>query len=248
MIKRTLFVTVPLLGLSLGTTPCLQSQAKVVIGGRVYDADTNVPLPGVRISTVSPPAGSAPPVVALARSQDDGNFALSVPPGPHVICVDAGKAYLDPCNWAPGTTVIDTARSSTLNLPLRKGVLLVVNVHDPNGSAQAARQANPALAAVPAPPVAVTVHDASGAVRPIPFVESSAASYRFALVVPPATDFNLKVTSELLRLADSAGSPIAQNVFQAAVTSPAASDLSSVPVLPMGRFSGPQIPSKTFEL
>jgi len=238
------FVTASVLGLSLGTAPYLLSQNGVSIGGRVYDADSNAPLSGVRISSVWIPVGSAAPVAVLARSQDDGSFALTVAPGSRVVCVDAGKAYLDPCQWSPGTTTIDTARSSRLDLPLRRGVLLIVRLHDPTGAGQAALNATPALAKVPAPLVAVTAVDASGASRPIPFVASSGANSEFSLLVPPSTTFRLGVASSTLQLADVSGNPLAQNAFSTSLVVPTASE--GPPPSPLGRPLGSHIPSRIF--
>ena len=149
--------------------------------------------------------------------------------------------------WAPGTTVIDTAWTATVNLPLRRGVMLVVDFRDPTGSIQAVRQANPAFAAVPAPPVAVTVSDTSGATQLVPFTELSAATFRFALLVPPDAAFNFKVTSSLLRLADATGSPLPQNMFQTLLTSPSAYAPAPAPALPLGRFTGSRIPARVYE-
>lgn len=123
---------IPLLaGISLGVTPHLSSQTGVVISGRIYDADTNKPLARVGISTLYGPTGAQGTEPVMARSNEDGAYTLAVAPGRHVLCADAGRAYLDPCQWARGTVTVDTAQSSTLDLPLRRGVLLIVRLHDP---------------------------------------------------------------------------------------------------------------------
>jgi hypothetical protein len=177
----------------------------------------------------------------------DGTFAMKVGPGKSVLCVDAGKAYLDPCQWSPGTTAIDTSRSTRLDLPLRKGVLVVVRLHDPTGAAQAVRTATSALDSVPAPPVSVMIEDASGAMRPVPFVGSTATSADFSVLVPSYTGFNLVVGSSQLALADTSSSPLAQNVFRTSLTSPTAS--TSAPILsPLGRPWGQNIPSQVFNI
>jgi hypothetical protein len=239
---------IPLLaGISVGVTPHVWSQTGIVISGRVYDADTNKPLTGVRVSTLYGPFGAEKPEPVMAKSSEDGTFTLAVAPGRHVVCADAGRAYLDPCQWARGTVTIDITRSAVLDLPLRRGVLLIIRLHDPSAAAQAARNANPALAKVPAPPLSAILTEDSGAARPIPFVSTAGTSSEFSVLVPEETRFQLSIASSLLALADTSGNPLAQNAFRTSLTSPALS-ANSVERSPLGRPIGPNIPSRVFNV
>lgn len=218
------FIVFALLGLFSEPAQPLLAQATVAINGRVYDVETNAPLGGVQVSTQLNPVGSRFPVGVLTRSQADGTFTLQVAPGKHVLCADAGKAYLDICQWSPGATTTDTAVSNRLDLPLRKGVLLVVQVHDPGGAADHVRNSVAALARFPGPQVALTITDSQGKARPLPFIHSSGPTSEFSATVPPDTTFALEGQSSLLVLADEGGNRLPQNLFRNSVITP-----SSIP-------------------
>jgi hypothetical protein len=126
-------------------------------------------------------------------------------------------------------------------------VLLIVRLYDPTRASQAARNANPALAKIPAPPLTVMLTDDAGAPRPMTFVATTGMNSEFSALVPANTRFQLNAASSFLALADTSGNPLAQNSFRTTVTSPALSaDL--VERSPLGRPVGPRIPSTVFDL
>jgi hypothetical protein len=246
MTIQTRYILASLLGLSLGTVFDLHSQTLASVSGRVYDADTNAPLRGVGISSVSPPVNGGAPVVAFARSNDDGTYTLKLTPGKHVLCVDAGRVYLDPCQWSSGSTAINSAEGAHLDLPLKHGVLLIVHVSDPGGFAKGVQAADPLLAKIPeAPLVSAMVTDQSGTARLIPVIQCAHGTAELALAVPPGQPFAIALTSSLLNLADASGKPLPQNAFGASFTSPEA-DPSYVPVSFLWHRTGPNVPSKVF--
>lgn len=236
---------VVVLSLPFGVAPRLLAQK--AISGRVYEADTNKPLSGIRISTLATSATASARVPVVTRSGDDGSFTLTVPTGKYLICVDAGKAYLDPCRWSPGSTLVDTTQSASLDLALKKGVLLVVRVSDPAGAAQAIRDANPGLAKASAPQVSVSIKQGSAEAMPLPFVASSGIHSEFSLLVPSKTEFTLSVGSTVLALGDVSGSALPANALTASLTSPdgATSVVQSrAPGIP----PEPEIPSRVFNV
>jgi hypothetical protein len=223
MTTKTCFSVALLLGLVLGLTPCLQAQALIVVAGRIYDADTQTALPGLRVSAAPAPSGRAPAVVETT-SRADGTYSMQVAPGKYVVCVDAGKQYLDPCVWSRNITGFNSAAASTLNFPLQRGVLLAVHVQDPTSAAAVVRTAGSgghAAAGLPAAPqVSVILRDSSGTPHLAPFTGSTGTTSEFSLLVPPNASFSLSVESWALTLADGFGNPLAQNMFGVSLTSP----------------------------
>jgi hypothetical protein len=132
-----------------------------------------------------------------------------------------------------------------VDLPLTKGVLIIVRISDPTGAAQAVRKATTALAQVPAPPVSVTIQQTSGFARPVPLVATDGANSEFSILVPPKTPFELEVGSSLLGLADASGNPLPSNAFAVTLTSPDPSaDVG--PSWMFGSPSGSKIPSVVY--
>jgi hypothetical protein len=242
MTKLKRYILASALGLSAGTAPCLHSQTFATVTGRVYDAGTNAPLPGVPVSSVSAPARGGPPLVALTRSNDDGTYTLNVAPGERVICADAGRLYLDPCRSS-----INGAQGAYLDLPLQRGVLLIVRIADSGGATQAVRSASPLLARLPAPLVTAIVTNQAGVDQLMPpLVQSTTGNSELALAVPPGQPYTITVRSSLLNLADASGKPLPRNMFQVSFTSPAA-DPRYVPPSFMGHRVGPDAPSRVFD-
>lgn len=238
--RRTLIVSLAVILLT-ADPPLLRPQSSVTITGLVHDAATNATIAGARVTSTSVAAPGAAPSVARTKSLNDGTLALAVAPGKHAVCVDAGTLYLDPCRWPASNIFIDTAQSLSLDLPLTRGVFLVVSVSDPTGAAQAARQASPSLAKVPAPPVSAMLRPATGPPIPVPFVASIPAGAMFSMLVPPDTPFTLTVTSSALALADASGKPLPSNTLTAQLVSPSSS-AAQVPVRIFGSPTGPLIP------
>jgi hypothetical protein len=170
---------------------------------------------------------------------------MAIVPGKHVVCVDAGRAYLDPCRWPASNALINTAQSLSVDLPLTKGVLVIVRISDPTGAVPAIRTLATNLAKVPAPPVSVTIQPTSGVAMPVPFVATAGANSEFSILVPPKTRLELEVGSSLLRLADPTGKLLPSNAFAASLTSP---DLSADVGLSwmFGTPSGSKIPSVVY--
>jgi len=213
--------------------------------GLVYDAATKAPTPAARVTAISVPATGGAPNAVHATSLADGTAALGIAPGRHVVCVDAGRAYLDPCRRPAGNALIDTAQSLSVDLPLTKGVLVIVRISDPTGAAEAVRQSTQALAHVPAPPVWVTVRPTSGLAMPAPFVAANGANSEFSILVPPNTPLELEVGSSVLGLADAAGKALPSNGFAASLTSP---DLAAEvgPSWMFGTVSGAKTPTVVY--
>lgn len=227
--------------------PLLRSQSSVTITGLVRDAATNTPIAGARVTSTSSAAPGAAPSVFRTKSLGDGTLALAVVGGKHAICVDAGRPYLDPCRWPENNIFVNTAQSLSLDIPLTKGVLLTVIISDPAGAAQAARQASPSLAKVPAPPVSVMLQPATGSPIPVPFAASSSSGSEFSLLVPPSAPFTLKVSSAMLALTDASGKALPSNTLTTELISPSASAIPQ----PMWMFRSPvrsQIPSTVISL
>jgi hypothetical protein len=239
--------------LFLSGTPILYPQNLVTVTGLVYDAATKAPIPGARITSTSVPAAGAAPSVFRTRSLADGTVALTVVPGKHAVCVDAGKPYLDPCRWpansgTAASALVDTAQSqSSVALALTKGVLVNVNIVDPTGAVGAARKASPALTKVPAPPVSVMLRPTTGVPVPVPFVFSGSAVSQFSIVVPPNTPLALTVTSTVLALADASGNPLPSNILTTTFVSPDAA-AGPGPTWMFGLVSGSRIPSTVIGL
>jgi hypothetical protein len=225
----------------------LYGQKLVRVEGRVYDAESKAAMPGVRLAAVWVDGNTKSPASAVTRSQDDGRYAIDVMSGARAICVDAGKAFLDPCKWFPGTTVVDTSRTLNFDVALHRGVMLRVRVYDPDGYADAARTANPVLAKIPVP-VFVLTSDDVGAVRPLPFISSSGNVSEFALLVPPKRTFAVTAGSSRLRLADDSGKALANNELRTTITMPEASESAGAPP-PFGAARAKlKIPSQVLDL
>jgi hypothetical protein len=220
----------------------LFSQTGTTIGGHILDADTRTPLAGMAIVAARVPDATVKlPIDTLTRSSSDGSFSLKVTPGIHRLCVEGGKIYLDPCLWSPGTATLDTSKGSTIDLLVKRGVLLVVQLHDPGRNVAVARAANPALARVPAPPIAVKISNASGANWAVPFLRAEGTAFSFSLLAPPKSAFTLKVSSSALALSDKAGNPLPGNSRETAIVTP---DLKDPPQKFLGRIVGPPVPSQ----
>lgn len=230
------------LSVLIATATVLFSQTATTIGGRILDADTRAPLAGMAVSAVRlPDAAVKLPIHILTRSSADGSFLLRVTPGINRLCVEGNKMYLDPCLWSPGTGTIDTSKGSAIDLLVKRGVLLVVQFHDPGGNVAAARAANPALSRAPAPPVSVKVSNASGTTWAVPFVRADGTAFRFSLLAPPKSPLALKVSSSALALADKAGNALPGNSRQTAIVTP---DSKDPPQMFLGRIVGPPVPSQ----
>jgi hypothetical protein len=217
-----------------------------VISGHVYDADTKAALPGVRISSVSPPPKGGAPSVSVTTSNDDGSYTLRLSSGKHVLCADAGRIYLDPCQWSGGSTVVDST-TGTLDFALTRGVLFIIRVSDPNGVTDAMRSTTSVLAKTAGPPLSAVVTDKSGTPHLMPFVQSTKGNTEFALAVPPSQPFTIAVTSTLLNLADASQKALASNAFQVSTTSQAM-DTTYVSPSFMHHPVGPNVPSQVYRI
>ncbi len=238
---------IPLFCIMLAMMPLARSQTSFSITGRTYDVDTNAPLSGIEIAVVQVPVpGTSPSPSALISSRIDGTFAAVVAPGKYVLCIDGSRQYLNPCQWFPGTTTLDTSKSLTVNLALKRGVLLVVRLHDPGGFGATARAAKPGLAKIVGPPFSVIIIPDSGAAQLLPFSKSVGDISEFSLLVPPGTGYTVQATSPVLLLGDASGNPLTQNAYQAVLTTPNLSSNQPVPG-PVWRFSPPPIPSKVID-
>jgi hypothetical protein len=242
----TLLNRLPLVLLCLSLVPVqpLLSQTTVVVTGRVYDADTSAPLPGVEVTAGKLPDATNKGPITLFRATSDKNgaFSLQLPPGRFGLCTENRGLYLDPCQWFPGQTLIDTSRSSSVGLPLRKGVLLEVRLLDPDGYVTAARAASPTLASVQNAPISASFTDAAGTVRSLLARGSGAPAFEFSTLVPSNQNFRLQVSSPALRLADQGGNLLVQNLYEESFTSP--DGAVAAPPAFSWHWRGPQVPAK----
>ena len=244
----TLLNRLPLVWLCLSLAPVqpLLSQTTVVVTGGVYDADTSAPLPGVEVTAGRLPdtTNKGPITLFRATSDKNGAFSLQLPPGRFGVCTEDRGLYLDPCQWFPGQTMIDTSRSLSVALPLKKGVLLVVRLLDPDGYVSAARAANPTLALVQSAPISAIFTDAAGTVRSLLGRGTGASISEFSTLVPPNANFRLQVSSPALLLADQGGNLLKQNVDEESFTSP--DGAVATPPAFSWHWRGPQVPAKIF--
>jgi hypothetical protein len=205
----------------------VRSQTTFSVQGRTYDSDTGASIRGVTIIAVrGPQPGSRNPMLFQAKSQVDGSFTLQAPGGRYALCVEAGNLYLDPCAWFPSTTTINVPQAAAVNLPLKRGVLTVVRVSDPNGIVAAVRGAQPVAATMFGAPIAITVSNRNGSLWSLLADNSTGPVWSFSLLVPSSTTLTLTVVSPLLQLADEEGMSLSQAGFQTEFTSP---DVSAAP-------------------
>ncbi len=231
-------------GVCLAVNPLLISQTEILVGGRALDVDARSPAPGLGISLARlPDSGTKAPSVTYVTSQKDGTFTARVAPAKYRLCVDGGLVYLDPCQWLAGTTDVDFSRTSSIDLQVRRGVQLSVQLYDPTEAAVTARSAKAGAAVSPGPPLAVSVADQFGAIRPLLYAGSIGSVSTFSLLVPPQRIFTVKVSSAFLELTDDKGNSLPQNTYTASVASPDVGPANTL-VLPFSPFSRPHLLSK----
>jgi len=83
------------------------------ISGRVYDAVTNQPLPGVQVSVDT---------ILNATTASDGTYRIgTIPSGQYTMAVQAPQGYAAPnFNAPPYSGSIDAGQTITVDIPLSK--------------------------------------------------------------------------------------------------------------------------------
>jgi len=160
------------------------------------------------------------PVILRALTNEEGTYVIDgAPAGSYGLCVHAGTAYLDPCDW--GVPVAGSAGGASQEIRLRLGIRVVVKLHDPSGHAANRDPKKPGS------PLAVTVAGASGRERPLPLTNYGGGVYEYSYLTPAETALRLRVSSNEFLLADASGSPIDERGHMFSVTTPSAAASAS---------------------
>jgi|GEM_PF-2247681 len=191
-------------------------QAQVQISGHIADQSSAAPIAGLAIFAVQPPSVAAPqPRIYRTTSASDGSYSVTVPPGSYRICLDEAEGYLDPCQWALGSTDISATTPTSRNIALQKGRPLIVRISDSGGVLAVTPSG-----AVVAPAVSVSITDSSGKTRLLPFRRTAGAVHEFSLLVPLAS-YTLHVASSAATLAAPDGTALTAAGYNATVNAAA---------------------------
>jgi hypothetical protein len=222
-IKRSLRTT----AVGLACVFVAYGQVQVQISGHIADQVSAAPIPGLPIFAVQPPSVATPqPKIYRTTSASDGSYSVTVPPGSYRICLDEAEGYLDPCQWALGSTDISATTSTSRNIALQKGRSLIVRISDPGGVL-----AMTPSATATGPAVSVSISDGSSKTRLLPFRRTAGAVHEFSLLVPLAS-YTLHVASSAATLAAPDGSALTAGGYNATVNvaAPPATPPSWLPI------------------
>lgn len=208
-------------------TSSVKAQSPGGLSGIILADDTSRPLAGVTVvATQHVPA--RPAVIRRAVTAADGTYMFDgVPPGAYALCVHAGLAYLNPCEWE--SPVVRAAGGPSQEIRLRRGIPVVVKLIDTFG--EAADRGPKRL-----PPAAVTVRAGAGRDRPMAVTNRGAGAYEYSCVAPPETALRVRVSSREFLLADVSGLPIDERGHAFSVTTPSAAKASGPPKIPIPPF------------
>ncbi|MCX6618375.1 MAG: carboxypeptidase-like regulatory domain-containing protein [Acidobacteria bacterium] len=192
----------------------IYAQPPARLTGRVTAEETGKPLAGVTVLATQQ-ISSGRPVILRALTNGDGAYVIDgAPPGSYGLCIHAGTAYLDPCEW--GGPVASSPGGASQEIRLRLGIRLVVKLDDASGYAANRDPKKPGS------PLAVTVAGASGRERPVPLTSQGGGVYEYSYLTPPDTVLRLRVASNEFLLADASGSAIDERGYVFSVTTPSA--------------------------
>lgn len=195
------------------------AQSSGRLAGRVLADHNGKPLGGVTVVAARRIA-PAPPVILRMVTDAQGRYSIdAASAGSYSVCIHAGTAYLNPCEWGSPVTV--STSDPAQEIRLRLGVRVVVKADDSSGHS-ASRDPNP-----PGSVLAVTLADGSGIEHPVPLTSEGAGIYEYSYLAPAQTALRLKVSSSHFLLADSSGSPIDERGHVFPVTTPSLAARSS---------------------
>src|SRR5450432_1879299 len=180
----------------------LHAQDGTVITGAKVTASKTVPA-----NRVNPTLTATGPTLGFATTAADGSFALDkLPAGTYTLCAQAQAAiHIDPCHWSetpPKITLSAGQNVTGYNFSLVKGQALQVRLDDQGGLLGSAAGASGN------PHVLMGVLTSKGQFYPVTLSSSDSTGRNHSLVVPVNTALRLTVSSQTLKLTDSAGTAL----------------------------------------
>jgi hypothetical protein len=180
----------------------LHAQDGTVIHGAKVTANKAIPA-----NKVNSALFATGPTLTSSITAGDGSFALdTLPAGTYTLCAQAQAAlHIDPCHWSetpPKVTLTAGQNVTGYNFSLVKGQALQVRLDDQGGLLASA------AGAFGNPHVLMGVLTSKGQFYPVGLSSIDSGGRNHSLVVPVNTTLRLTVSSQTVKLTDSAGTAL----------------------------------------
>jgi hypothetical protein len=151
--------------------------------------------------SITPPLTTGPQVTT-SKTDANGRYFASVPPGSYVVCVyDPAPKLLNPCTWSTQAPAFETSNSQavvTRDVVLAKGAVLSVWVDDPQKLLKETKREIET-------DCRVQVVTTSGHREDAVITATSGSGREYRVAVPTGVLLNLTVSSLGLTIVDEAG-------------------------------------------
>ncbi len=208
-----------IVAMMLGSLICSGQTGTSSIQGTIMDGKTQKPIPTAIVRAIR---GGVPAFARNTRSGADGSFSIrSLAPGMYSVCVQVETAqYLDPCRWNGSPIKISLSAAQAVNgtqVKLNPASVLNIQVIDNQDSLRQKTNdgRTPELTlgvwgpkGIFYPAINIGRGVSSASVQGKPAAAVPPQTYLYRLVVPLDTPLNFHASSQDLKLADTAGSPL----------------------------------------